>query len=392
MLFQILDSKEECHGIFYNGKIIKDYDQSMLTKTWAPTDNFLHDNIQYAQVWVGGKSLDEICPEHVKGDWDEINKKARALMRSIKTSKINLDDICFYDTIPTQFLIDFYGIREQIIEWAFANYQKPDNHDLMRDLTIMLRKINKQSLNLQYDKLNFHDPKVRNSFPKIKNSPRSISYCPWKTVTGRLATKANSFPILTLNRELRNVITPKNDLLVELDYNSAELRAFMGLMGEQQPTNDLHSWIAKDVFSSKYSREQTKKKVFAWLYNPKASNKRLNDRFNRALALEKYYVNGYVKTPYNRQIEVDNSKALNYLIQSTASDLFLTSMIKIDKFLKNRKSFVSFCVHDSLVLDIAKEDKDIITELVSIFSNTKLGQFKTNISIGLDYGNMKRLS
>tara|TARA_B100002019_G_C21099285_1_gene512675 strand:- start:610 stop:813 length:204 start_codon:yes stop_codon:yes gene_type:complete len=67
-------------------------------------------------------------------------------------------------------------------------------------------------------------------------------------------------------------------------------------------------------------------------------------------------------------------------------------MIKIDKFLKNRKSFVSFCVHDSLVLDIVKEDKDIITELVSIFSNTKLGQFKTNISIGLDYGNMKRLS
>ena len=206
-----------------------------------------------------------------------------------------------------------------------------------------------------------------------------------------MATKANSFPILTLNRELRSAIKPKNDLLLELDYNSAELRAFLGLVGELQPKNDLHSWIAKDVFSDKYSREQTKKKVFAWLYNPKASNKKLNDRFNRELALKKYYVNGHVKTPYNRQIQVDQSKALNYLIQSTASDLFLTSMIKVDKFLKGRRSFVSFCVHDSLILDLAKEDKDIITKAVDIFSTTKLGKFKTNISIGLDYGSMKRL-
>tara|TARA_Y100000592_G_scaffold98007_1_gene170028 strand:+ start:825 stop:2003 length:1179 start_codon:yes stop_codon:yes gene_type:complete len=391
LLFQTLDSKKECHGIFCNGKVIQDYDQHTLTRTWAPTNNFMHDKIQYAQVWAAGKSLSQVCPDHIKDDWDEINKKARAMMRSIKISKINLDDICLYDTVPAQFLIDFYSIREQIIDWVFLNYKKPDNHDLMRDLIILLKKINKQSLNLEYDKLNFYNPKVRNSFPKIKNSSKNISYCPWKTVTGRLATKANSFPILTLNRELRSAIKPKNDLLLELDYNSAELRAFLGLVGELQPKNDLHSWIAKDVFSDKYSREQTKKKVFAWLYNPKASNKKLNDRFNRELALKKYYVNGHVKTPYNRQIQVDQSKALNYLIQSTASDLFLTSMIKVDKFLKGRRSFVSFCVHDSLILDLAKEDKDIITKAVDIFSTTKLGKFKTNISIGLDYGSMKRL-
>jgi len=153
----------------------------------------------------------------------------------------------------------------------------------------------------------------------------------------------------------------------------------------------VHQWISENIFNSKLDRDETKKKVFAWLYNPKARNKKLNSYLDRDKILEKFYHNGTVETLYDRNISVEQDKAVNYTIQSTASDLFLTSMIKVDKFLKGRRSFVSFCVHDSLILDLAKEDKDIITKAVDIFSTTKLGKFKTNISIGLDYGSMKRL-
>ena len=107
--------------------------------------------------------------------------------------------------------------------------------------------------------------------------------------------------------------------------------------------------------------------------------------------LDKYYNGQFVETPYDRRIEVDREKALNYVIQSTASDLFLTSAMKIDKMLQEKKSFVAFCVHDSLVLDVSIEDKAMLNVLTKQFSETKFGYFKANISIGKNYGSMKRV-
>ena len=65
--------------------------------------------------------------------------------------------------------------------------------------------------------------------------------------------------------------------------------------------------------------------------------------------------------------------------------------MKIDKMLQEKKSFVAFCVHDSLVLDVSIEDKAMLNNLAEQFSKTKLGDFKTNISIGKNYGSMKRV-
>ena len=163
------------------------------------------------------------------------------------------------------------------------------------------------------------------------------------------------------------------------------------LLERDQPSNDLHEWIGEHIFNGKYERDQVKKKVFSWLYNPKAKNKKLNEFLCRQDVLDKYYDGQFVETPYDRRIEVDQERALNYVIQSTASDLFLTSAMKIDKMLQEKKSFVAFCVHDSLVLDVSIEDKAMLNNLAEQFSKTKLGDFKTNISIGKNYGSMKRV-
>ena len=211
------------------------------------------------------------------------------------------------------------------------------------------------------------------------------------TATGRLTTTQNSFPILTLNKELRHVLTPCNDLFMELDYNSAELRTFFGLSGQDQPAEDIHAWINSSVFNDKYTREECKKKVFAWLYNPKAKNAKLNKYLDRDSLLNKFYIDGHVETPYQRKLSVCHEKALNYLIQSTASDLFLTSVLKVSEILKNRKSFISFCIHDSLIIDFHKSDRPLADEILKIFSTTKFGDFKINLNIGNNFGNMKKI-
>ena len=98
-----------------------------------------------------------------------------------------------------------------------------------------------------------------------------------------------------------------------------------------------------------------------------------------------------MNTLYNRKIKAPEEKAVNYLIQSTTSDMFITSAIKINKLLTDRKSFVSFCIHDSLVLDFSIEDRPMIEDLISSFSQTQFGKMRTNLSIGKNFGSMKKI-
>jgi DNA polymerase I-like protein with 3'-5' exonuclease and polymerase domains len=98
-----------------------------------------------------------------------------------------------------------------------------------------------------------------------------------------------------------------------------------------------------------------------------------------------------VYTPYDRAIAVSEDKAVNYLIQSTSSDMLLTSAMNLAKELANKKSFVSFCIHDSVVIDMATEEKDLVMKLVEKFSETKFGDLKVNLSVGKDFGNMRKV-
>ena len=233
------------------------------------------------------------------------------------------------------------------------------------------------------------DPKSGAS--RLKDCSAKISYNPWGTVTGRLTTNKNSFPILTLNKNLRSCIRPQNDVFVELDFNAAELRVLLGLLGEKQPEEDIHAWLGKNVFKDKFSREEVKKKVFAWLYNPNSRNKKLNECLDRDKIYEQYFSDDKVHTPFGRTIEVPRDKAVNYLIQSTSSDMLLNSAMKVDQTLKHRKSFVSFCIHDSIVLDLSLEDKDMVQLLKEEFSKTAFGELKVNLSLGKDFGSMKKV-
>jgi hypothetical protein len=335
--------------------------------------------------------LDACCPDELKEEWQLANKKARAFLNSFHKSKINLQEVCYYDLLPSTFLLQFNQLKNEITRHVFNTRVRPENHDFMSELTLFLKKIHSQSLSLDFKNLDMTSGKIRKILPKIKDASCNINYNPWGTVTGRLTTHKDSFPILTLNKELRPVLQPKNSYFLEMDYNAAEIRVLFSLLGQDQPTSDIHSWIARNIFDDKYDRAKSKKKVFAWLYNPKAKNKKLNSYLNRDALYNKYYKGGHVETPYGRKIKVSEDKAVNYLIQSTTSDLFLTSAIKIDKMLKDKKSNICFCVHDSLVLDYAEEDQGMLNEIVKEFSNTKLGLFNTNISLGKNFGSMRKV-
>ena len=135
------------------------------------------------------------------------------------------------------------------------------------------------------------------NFQRTVQTVRHVcDYNPWGTITGRLATNPNSFPILTMNKEFRTCVRPTNDWLLELDFNAAELRTLLALSGEEQPPNDIHDWNVKNIFGGTLTREQAKVQTFAWLYSSKET-KDLERLYNKDVVRNKYM--GWLKN-YDR--------------------------------------------------------------------------------------------
>ena len=178
---------------------------------------------------------------------------------------------------------------------------------------------------------------------------------------------------------------------MSLDYNGAEVRTLLSLTGETQPKIDIHEWNSLHLFEQNIARDECKTRFFAWLYDPN-SDAISTEMYSKKKALNKWYSSGVITTPFGRQIKVEDRKALNYLIQSTTSDLVLERAVAIDEFLKDKKSFISHIVHDELVLDISDDEKYLIPEIKSMFANNKLDQFVVNIQAGKNYYDLEELA
>ena len=184
---------------------------------------------------------------------------------------------------------------------------------------------------------------------------------------------------------------PHNHWFLELDFNANELRVLQALNGVEQPKEDIHDWNIKNIFGSGTERSEAKKRAFAWLYNPNSEDTAMSKFYNKDKILSTYYKDGIITTPFDRKIPSDDFHALNYLIQSTASDVCLTQAIKLDKLLNNRKSYITAVIHDSVLIDYNEDDRDLLKDLVETYGNTDFGEFKVNIAAGVNYGEMREL-
>jgi DNA polymerase I-like protein with 3'-5' exonuclease and polymerase domains len=129
---------------------------------------------------------------------------------------------------------------------------------------------------------------------------------------------------------------------------------------------DIHEFNKNVAAQDLTTRQEVKARFFAWLYNPEAKDYNLEKLYNKNI-YKKHYKNGHIETPFGRKLEVDERKALNYLTQSTTSDIVLENAYKIMKFLKGKKSFVAFTMHDSVVLDFCKEEHSLVQEIKDIY-------------------------
>ena len=393
MIFQSLDDKRSCAGFYANGEIFYDEFPDGATKTWHFVPAIGDREVRYGILYCDGKNLEDACPAHLLDAWTAASSRLRAFLRSFRESKIPVDKLCFFDLVPEQFLLEFCYIKNQIVEHVFKTYPEPANYDFLAELYKMTVEIRHQKINLEPTPLKKArgDKRVRAFLRKLERIRPYVHYNVFGTKTGRLTTTQGTFPILTMDKKYRSVLRPNNDYFVEFDVNAAELRTLLALSGQAQPQEDIHEWNVKNVYDGLVTREEAKQRIFAWLYNPNSKDDLASRAHNREAVVKKHFNGSEVITSFDRRIPADDHHALNYIIQSTFNDLFLRRVLKAWELLKDKASTIAFVVHDSVVVDLNKDDKHLIPEIREILRETDLGAFPVNVRAGKDLGSMRRL-
>ncbi len=227
------------------------------------------------------------------------------------------------------------------------------------------------------------------------------------TETGRLSSTEPNMQNVPRNALIKNLITCKPGYrLVQLDYSQAELRVLTALSGDPYLLNiyetggDLHDMMATKVFGPDFTKEQrviTKSLNFGIAYGrgpgsiaqmfkltmPEAV-KIVKDWYSAVPEVEKFiqkkrrepFQGENCKTHFGRErhfvITSENryhvaNEAINFPIQSTASDLTLLSILELHKYIKSRglDAKIVATVHDSIVLEVV-EETSVLEEVIEV--------------------------
>ena len=394
MLFQVLDLKRDCVGYYANNKIHSGAMAPPTGETWEMSRHMRGDSYELGRIYSQGATLTDVCPEEMREHWVEIKKTLKSCLKAFRTSQLSLDENCFYDVVPEYFLYQYLEAKNKITRHVLDTISRPINYNFMYNLVEMLSDIRSRELSVDINQIKHLLSSVRgmNFHRTLQTVSPVCDYNPWGTITGRLSTNPNSLPILTMNKEFRACIKPKNDWFVELDFNAAELRTLIALTGEEQPQIDIHEWNRENIYRNIGSREDAKKRIFAWMYNSKSEDFLSNRAYDKETVKNKYWDGSRVETDYGRVIEnVDEHHALNYIVQSTPVDMVHEQAYKVYELLKGKKSHIAFLIHDAVYIDLADEDRNELLNLLDTFRKTRYDMFKVNVSAGKNLGAMKEL-
>ncbi len=358
--------------MYARGDFMDYHESTQFNKTWKHSVHLSdREDVEYACLYSPDGTVETVCPIFITDSWASSSSKISAIMKSVITSNCNIKDYCIYDYIPPHILNKFLGDRENVMKHVFENIKKPQHYEILRKAHILTEEMNVKE--------NLYNGELKRT-----------NYSVFGTRTGRLSNKKSGIPILTMKKEERSQLEPSNDLFVEFDFNAAEMRTLLALSGKEQPENDIHDWNMQQSDGSE-NREEMKKRTFAWLYNPEARDPLLERLYNRTWVKDHYRTSEGVKTPFSRFIETDERRALNYIVQSTSSDVCIEQAYKLREFFKGSRTKVCYLLHDSVILDFAKEDKEKFLEAKSIFADTRFGKYVVNSGIGKNFGEMKEV-
>ena len=259
------------------------------------------------------------------------------------------------------------------------------------------------------------------------------------TTTGRLSSNnpnLQNIPIRTANgQKIRRAFIPRGSdyILMAADYSQIELRVIASMSNEKNMIDafvnnqDIHTMTASKIYNvdpESVTREQrgnAKTVNFGIIYGVSAFGLSQQTDLNRSeskVMIDNYFLNypglkkymsdqidfarnnGYVETIMGRRRYLQNinsqnnmlrssseRNAINAPIQGSAADIIKIAMININSELKKQslKSKMLLQVHDELVFDVHKSEKDQIKDIVKTTMESAV-KLKVPLKIDLEFG------
>ena len=259
------------------------------------------------------------------------------------------------------------------------------------------------------------------------------------TTTGRLSSNnpnLQNIPIRTANgQKIRRAFIPRGSdyILMAADYSQIELRVIASMSNEKNMIDafvnnqDIHTMTASKIYNvdpENVTREQrgnAKTVNFGIIYGVSAFGLSQQTDLNRSeskVMIDNYFLNypglkkymsdqidfarnnGYVETIMGRRRYLQNinsqnnmlrssseRNAINAPIQGSAADIIKIAMININSELKKQslKSKMLLQVHDELVFDVHKSEKDQIKDIVKNTMESAV-KLKVPLKIDLEFG------
>jgi len=268
----------------------------------------------------------------------------------------------------------------------------------------------------------------------IRDSKIHTIYTQTLTRTGRLSSiepNLQNIPIrYEYGRLIRKVFIPSKDsIIMSADYSQIELRILAHMSNVEALIDafknevDIHTKTASDIFRvdidmvTKEMRRIAKAVNFGIIYGISSfglsenlnismgeAKKFIDDYLETYPGIKEYmdntikqaYSDGYVKTLFNRKRIIGELKNSNYMIrqsgermalntpiQGTSADIIKKAMIAIDdRFKKEKiKSKMILQVHDELVFDVLKSEKDKISDIIK---ETMENIYKLSVPLKID--------
>lgn len=234
-------------------------------------------------------------------------------------------------------------------------------------------------------------------------------------------------------RKVRKAFLPSNDEFLSADYSQIELRILAHISDSKElieafvNDEDIHTKVASDIYDvptlavTKTMRSTAKAVIFGIVYGISGFGLGENLEISRAEAtkfINKYYElypgvkrymdeivseaykEGAVRTLFKRKRVIDELNNGNYMIrqsgerialntpiQGTSADIIKKAMVEIyKKFEKeNIQSKMILQVHDELIFDCQKEEKEKVTQIVTE-TMTHIVNFKVPLKVSADFG------
>ncbi len=272
-------------------------------------------------------------------------------------------------------IVKHYEYCEQIYNDLKDNFNNETNEFYNTKATVVFHALEKSGIHIDQEKFttNFH--KVDSEFV--------FSQYNFKTLTTRPSNKFKGVNYAALNKENgeREAIIPRNHRLIEIDISAYHPIILANLIGYEFGDKNVHQAFA-NMYEVDYKK--AKELTFRQLYGGIFKEYKHLEFFQKTQTYIDYIwgeftTKGYYQCPVsdhkffqsNLQ-DMKPQKLLNYVLQNLETAIHINILWEVFRLLKGKETKIVLYVFDAIILDIHKDEKELISQIVEIYNNYKL--------------------